>query len=259
MSRTRTNRRGFTLTEILVALAIFALGGTAIMALFITNIRLSRDAMDYTRSAEISRNIRSLMTMSVSRPEYISENNRIYQFAYPETSLTFESRRYQEEFESAARRGTAVPESALGGSPAENTVLYKLPEQPFNASQLGSSDSDSEMVTRLPSNALAPNGGPRSWTDGQDPRVFRFKPDMLRRARALDGLDADDRMGYQFDLQIRRSVARSSVPDATGEGANMPLEDLYVVHVRVYKNFEFRADVQNDPIFEWDFFVTATR
>ena len=71
----RNTRKGFTLTEILVALAIFALGGTAIMALFITNVRLSRQAMDYTRAAEITRNIRSLMTQSLSRPININDDD----------------------------------------------------------------------------------------------------------------------------------------------------------------------------------------
>lgn len=257
MSTARIRRRGFTLTEILVALAIFALGGTAIMALFITNIRLSRDAMDYTRSAEISRNLRSLITSSLGRPELVAGDEPFYQFYYPETSLSFDPLRYQEEFEAAGRRGTTVPDSVLGGPPSENSVLFKLPTARFNAAQLGVNDS--LMVTRLPSDALSPTGGPRAWPGGEDPRVFRFKPDLLRRAQAMDGLDQDDRMGYQFDMQIRRSVARSSVPDPAGQGPNMPLDDLFVVHVRIYKNFEFRGDVQNDPIFEWDFYVTATR
>jgi prepilin-type N-terminal cleavage/methylation domain-containing protein len=37
MCSSKNSRRGFTLVEILVAMAIFALGGTAILALFITN------------------------------------------------------------------------------------------------------------------------------------------------------------------------------------------------------------------------------
>ena len=90
MSKQRT-RRGFTLTEILVAMAIFALGGSAIVALFITNARLSRQAMDYTRASEIGRNVRSLVSHALSRPVPTDTlgNVPIYKFDYPGTSLTF--------------------------------------------------------------------------------------------------------------------------------------------------------------------------
>jgi prepilin-type N-terminal cleavage/methylation domain-containing protein len=252
MQTRRNRRKGFTLTEILVALAIFALGGTAIMALFITNIRLSRDAMDHTRAAEITRNVRSLMTMSLSRP-IPAGDTQLYQFSYPGTSLTFNPRRHLDE-EGRRRTGTASLE-AVGGDPVANTIFFRLPTQTFNAQTFASAGD--QMITRLPSNALQPTGSPRAWGADGDPRVFRFVPDSLRRAGALDGLDQDDRISYQFDMDIRRSVMRSSVQGR--DGMNQPLEDLFVVHIRVYKGFEFEGDVQNDPFFEWDFYVTATR
>ncbi|MBX3460320.1 MAG: type II secretion system protein [Planctomycetes bacterium] len=247
-------KRGFTLTEILVALAIFALGGTAIMALFITNIRLSRQAMDYTRAAEITRNARSLMTQAVSRPIVVGDNDRIYQFSYPGTSLTLDPKQYREQFEQSATT-SGVPDE-VGGSAVANSIFFRLPTEPFNANALTSAGE--RMVVKLPSNGLQGNGSPRSWESG-DPLVFRFKPDMLRRSGALDGLDADDRMAYQFDLQVRRSVLRAGLPKQDGTGGMQPLEDLFVVHIRVYKGFEFNPDVQNDPYFEWDFYVSATR
>lgn len=257
MSRRNGKRKGFTLTEILVALAIFALGGTAIMALFITNIRLSRQAMDYTRAAEITRNIRSLMTKSMTRPINRGEDN-IYEFYYPQTSLTFESDRYIDEYEATGdyAAGTPPTDQELGGSYEDARVFFRLPKQTFNATAGGNQDNAS--LIRLPSDGLNSAGGNMNFDNG-DPRVFRLLPDPLRRVGATEGLDADDRMFYQFDVSIRRSVQRASVEDPNGGGFKMPLEDLYVVHVKIYKGFEFEGDVVNDPYFEWDFYVNAAR
>lgn len=247
-------KRGFTLTEILVALAIFALGGTAIMALFITNIRLSRQAMDYTRAAEITRNARSLMTQAVSRPIVVGEDDRIYQFSYPGTTLTLDPTQYREQYEQTTTT-SGIPED-LGGNAVSNSIFFRLPVEPFNANNLGSASE--RMLVKLPSHGLSGNGASRNWEAG-DPLVFRFKPDSLRQAGVLDGMDPDDRMAYQFDLQIRRSVLRAGLPRQDGTGGMQPLDDLFVVHIRIYKGFEFNADVQNDPYFEWDFYVSATR
>ncbi len=255
MQRT-IKRRGFTLTEILVALAIFALGGTAIMALFITNIRLSRQAMDYTRAAEITRNARSLMTQAVSRPIVLGDEDRIYQFSYPGTSLTLEPKKYREQHEQSTTSTGGATEESMGGTAVDNSVFFRLPKVMFNAAAAGS-DNDL-MITDIPSDGLQGNGAGRNWENG-DPMVFRFKPDMMRRSGVIDGMDPDDRMAYQFDLQIRRSVLRSGVKDAKGVGGMQPLDDLFVVHIRIYKGFEFDPGVQNDPFFEWDFYVSATR
>jgi prepilin-type N-terminal cleavage/methylation domain-containing protein len=253
----RRSRKGFTLTEILVALAIFALGGTAIMALFITNIRLSRQAMDYTRAAEITRNVRSLMTQAVSRPILIREGDSIYQFYYPDTSLTFRPDQFVDSEGGTTGTGDVLDRNAFGGA-AENSVFFRLPTEPFNAA--ANSGANDRMVTELPTDGLNETGSPKPFAQG-NPRVFRFKPDMLRRAGAIDGaLDEDDRIAYQFDLQVRRSVLRSGVDDTTsGAGGKQALEDLYVVHIKIYRGFEFEGDVRNDPFFEWDFYVTATR
>jgi len=89
-------------------------------------------------------------------------------------------------------------------------------------------------------------------------------PDKLRQSGALEGMDPDDRMHYSFDIAIRRSVMRSQIEDPRNPGIKQPLEDLYDVHVRVYKAFSFReennnVDVRNDPLYEWDFYVSAAR
>ncbi|MCB9932203.1 MAG: prepilin-type N-terminal cleavage/methylation domain-containing protein [Planctomycetes bacterium] len=259
MRKRTNNRKGFTLTEILVALAIFALGGTAIMALFITNLRLSRQAMDYTRAAEITRNIRSLMTQSLARPISVSETDTIYAFYYPESSLTFTTDKYREFYEGGKDRTSSRDRDArndiVGGAPAANTVFFRLPKVMFDAGVSG--DGRRQMVTEMPTDGLNSSGGQASFEG--EPRVFRLMPDPLRRAGAIEDLDPDDRMGYQFDFSVRRSVQRSSVDAADGSGRKQPLDDLYVVHVKIYKGFEFEGNVINDPFFEWDFYVNAAK
>jgi prepilin-type N-terminal cleavage/methylation domain-containing protein len=265
MSHTHTKRRrGFTLTELLVALAIFALGGTAIMSLFLTNIRLSRQAMDYTRAAEITRNVRSLLTSSMSRPIILreaipgqpdSETISMYQFYYPGTSLTANPQEFQDLFEGASDTGVFNP-ADYGGTPVENAVLFTLPTEPFRAS--AAEDLDDTYWTRLPTHALDRNGARREFTQG-NPLVFRFLPDSLRQAGLIQNVDQDDRMFYQFDVNFRRSVARSSEDDPAVPGRKLPLRDLYVAQVRVYKGFVFDPNVINDPYFEWDFYINVTR
>lgn len=251
-----STRKGFTLTEILVALAIFALGGTAIMALFITNVRLSRQAMDYTRAAEITRNIRSLMTQSVSRPVNLNQNDNIYAFYYPGSSLTYNPDDYRDRFETGETMTEPPNEVNVGGPPTDNTVFFRLPKQQFNSAAINYQDTSGQL-TIIPRDSVTSSGTQRSW-EGTEPQVFRLMPDSLRRAGALDGMDPDDRMFYQFDISIRRSVQRASVDSTTTTGQKQALDDLYVVHVRIYKGFEF-GDVINDPYFEWDFYVNAAQ
>ncbi|MCZ7604814.1 MAG: prepilin-type N-terminal cleavage/methylation domain-containing protein [Planctomycetota bacterium] len=259
MRRKPNNRRGFTLTEILVALAIFALGGTAIMALFITNVRLSRQAMDYTRAAEITRNVRSLVTQSLARPINVAENDNVYAFYYPDSSLSYTPDEYRDYYEGGKSKTGSLERDAakdiVGGAPATNAVFFRLPKVMFDAAVTG--DGRKNMVTQVPTDGVGPGGGKPGFEG--DPRVFRLLPDPLRRAGAIEGLDPDDRMFYQFDFSVRRSVQRASVPTPDGSGKKQPLDDLYVVHVRVYKGFQFEGDVMNDPFFEWDFYVNAAK
>lgn len=258
MRRMGSNRRGFTLTEILVSLAIFALGGTAIMALFITNVRLARQAMDYTRAAELTRNIRSLMTQSLSRPIPVNDTEIIYAFVYPESSLTFDPNEYLDYYEGGRLAKTASKEhdagkDNIGGSPALNTVFFRLPKNPYDANIEG--DAQRNVVTVIPRDALSTSGDKRNFDI--EPKVFRLLPDQLRRVGAVDGLDPDDRMFYQFDISVRRTVQRSGA--ARPDGTKLGLDDLYVVHVKIYKGFEFKGDVLNDPYFEWDFNINAAK
>ena len=255
----RNTRKGFTLTEILVALAIFALGGTAIMALFITNVRLSRQAMDYTRAAEITRNVRSLMTQSLSRPHSIGDENNVYAFYYPGTQVNFNPDRYRDQYEGGGGYDKNIVPQGFGENGVEQTLFFRLPKQRFDAGSMNYFDPN-QQLTVIPRDALTASGSKATFqNEDGDPKVFGFLPDKLRQAGALDGLDPDDRMFYQFDVSIRRSVQRASVDDAAGSGAKQPLEDLYVVHVRIYKGFDFTDNIKNDPYFEWDFYVNAAQ
>lgn len=259
MRNRKTNRKGFTLVEILVALAIFALGGTAIMVLFITNVRLSRQAMDYTRASEISRNVRSLMTQSMARPINLSETDNVYAFYYPETAINFNADRYREQFEGGGATTTGRPGPGdLGGSAVEQTVFYRLPKQRFDAGAMNYFDPNLQL-TVIPRDALNSDGSKATTTTGETPKAFGFLPDKLRRAGAIDGLDPDDRMFYQFDVSIRRSVQHSSVESSTGNGEKQALSDLYVVHVRIYKGYDYGENILNDPYFEWDFYINAAQ
>jgi len=256
-----SNRRGFTLTEILVAMAIFAFGGAAIVSLFFTNVRLSRQAMDYTRAAEISRNVRSLLRSAVSRPIPIGGGNAIYRFEYPGTSLRLrpEIVREIETSETTSRD----PYAAVSGSINDNAIYFSLPTRRFDASVRLNTDRRNDMITRLPNDSLTAAGLEKVWPEGARPHVFRFRPDGLRAAGVIVGVDRDDRVAYTFDFEIRRSTMRSGAVEEGGQ-LKLPLEDLYVVHVRVYKGYEFPEEhggeeVENPPLFEWDFYVTATR
>ncbi|MHC4839924.1 MAG: type IV pilus modification PilV family protein [Planctomycetota bacterium] len=264
----RRTKKAFTLTEILIALGIFAIGGTAIMALFITNIRLSEQAMDYTRAAEIQRNVRSLLTQAVKRPNSVSANSTVYEFYYPGTSLSFVPREYLEgenEGETVVRNKI----EEIGGSPNQNTIYFKLPDKMFDANvvnydRLPTSDQKL-MMTSLPNEACNINGSQVSWPNvAAGPQVFRFKPSVVRNAGVTDGFDKDDRMFYSFDFSIRRSNARASVSSGNKASAKAPLTSLYVVHLRVYKGFSLPEDnsgdvVQNTPIYETDFYISAAR
>ena len=264
----RRTKKAFTLTEILIALGIFAIGGTAIMALFITNIRLSQQAMDYTRAAEIQRNVRSLLTQAVKRPNSVSTKSTVYEFYYPGTSTSFVPREYlADEREENYSANTKIEE--VGGTPIQNTIYFKLPDKMFDANVVNydrlPTGDQKLMMTSLPNEACNINGSQVNWPNvSAGPQVFRFKPSVVRNARVTDGFDNDDRMFYSFDFSIRRSNARASVTEGNRATAKAPLTSLYVVHLRVYKGFSLPEDnegdvVQNTPIYETDFYITAAR
>ncbi|MDC1142769.1 type II secretion system protein [Planctomycetota bacterium] len=265
----RRTKKAFTLTEILIALGIFAIGGTAIMSLFITNIRLSQQAMDYTRAAEIQRNVRSLLTQAVTRPISVNESSTVYEFHYPETSLSFVPSEYLRD-ETGNSGSYAKPNmDVIAGTSVENTIYFKLPNEQFDANLIDYDQLPTaglkRKLTSLPNEACNVNGGQVSFPELPDgPQVFRFMPSVVRQSGLMDGFDKDDRMFYSFDFSIRRSNARASVEQVKNPGVKAPLEALYVVHLRVYKGFSLPEDnegdvVQNTPIYETDFYISAAR
>lgn len=258
----RRTKRGFTLTEILIAMAIFALGGVSIVGLFIANMRMARNAMDATRASEIMRNVRALITSSLSRPIAYGNDRTMYRFDYPNTSLKFKpSVLVDREGASTVPPLSNEAKRAMFGTLEENVVFFELPTRNFDATLWGNAQTRDEMATMLPDEALS-RSGDRKFT-AAPPEVFRLVPDTLRSSGITYGYDSDDRVFYTFDFAIHRSVSRSS-QSIDGGGQKTALDDLYVVHLRVYKGFEFASDYggekqTNKPFFEWDFLIAAAK
>ncbi|MEE9311260.1 MAG: type II secretion system protein [Planctomycetota bacterium] len=265
----RSGRKAFTLTEILIALGIFSIGGTAIMSLFITNHRLSIQAMDYTRAAEIQRNVRSLLTQAVSRPISTTKGVTVYEFYYPETSLKFVPSKFLEDEGGGEGAVMSSKMEADAGTANANTIFFRLPENLFDANLVDyrklPSNQLKRVLTALPNQATNVNGSQFSWSKvAAGPQVFRFKPSIMRESGLIDGFDKDDRMFYSFDFSIRSSNARSSVSEGKGSPRKAALESLFVVHLRVYKGFSLPEEndndvVENTPFYETDFYISAAR
>lgn len=267
----RSGRKAFTLTEILIALGIFSIGGTAIMSLFITNHRLSIQAMDYTRAAEIQRNVRSLLTQAVSRPISTTNGVTVYEFYYPETSLKFVPSEFLEEEGEGEGINLSPRMEVFAGAANENTIFFRLPLKQFDANLIDykrlPSNELKRVLTALPNEAINVNGSQFNWTQPKatvGPQVFRFKPSVMRESGLIDGFDKDDRMFYSFDFSIRRSNARSGVSEGKGSPRKAALNSLFVVHLRVYKGFSLPEEndgqvVENTPFYETDFYISAAR
>lgn len=126
----RRMKKGFTLTEILIAMAIFALGGVSIVGLFIANMRMARNAMDAMRAAEIMRNVRALMTASLSRPISFGDDKTMYRFDYPGTSLKFRPSQLAERESGSTTAGMSVDaRRAMFGNLDDNVVFFTLPQR----------------------------------------------------------------------------------------------------------------------------------
>ncbi|KAA0212746.1 type II secretion system protein [bacterium] len=261
----RKTRKGFTLTEILVAMAIFALGGVSIVGLFIANMKMSRNAMDASRAAEIMRNVRALVTSSLSRPIALRDDYTVYRFDYPGASLKFKPKDLTDrESTGGSTTAATTPEMRrqLFGNVEDNVLFFALPAKEFDVTLITSEDARRQMMTSLPNDGLSRTGD-RRFT-GVPPEVYRLVPDTLRSSGVIQGHDFDDRPFYSFDFSIRRGVSRSSAPLEGGGTRKAPLDDLYVVHIRIFKGFEFASDYdgqaqQNKPFFEWDFMVAAAK
>lgn len=258
------NNRGLTLTELLISMAIFALGGASIVALFMANAKLSAQAVNMTRAAEITRNVRSCLTSSLTRPISNPSGAPLYRFDYPDSSLKFRPAMLLKREESANFNPLTADDLAeMGGKPTENTTYFRLPTEPFDAT-LELRERNERMVD-LPDEGLNDNGN-KLFDAETGPEVFRLLPDTMRGSAIYRGYDPDDRMFYSFDFSIRRAVSRGSEMMPNQLGQRVFLEDLFVVHLRVYRGFDYREEnagvaVKNDEniIYETSFMVVATR
>jgi hypothetical protein len=225
-------------------------------------MRMARNAMDATRASEIMRNVRALVTSSLSRPIGYGDDRIMYRFDYPNSSLKFKpSVLVDREGSESNPPMNDGAKRAMYGTLEENVVFFELPTRNFDATLWGNAQSRDDMATMLPDEALGRNGD-RKFT-GAPPEVFRLVPDALRSSGVTYGYDSDDRVFYTFDFAIHRSVSRSST-SVDGGGQKAALDDLYVVHLRVYKGFEFASDYggekqTNRPFFEWDFLIAAAK
>ncbi len=255
--------RGLTLTELLSAMAIFALGGASIVALFLANAKLSAQAVNMTRAAEITRNVRSFITSSLTRPIATPTNVPLYRFDYAGASLKFRPSLLLQRENAGGNQGLSKEDvQNMAGKASENALFFTLPTETFNATA-GDEDMDKSMVD-LPNEGLN-RSGTRLFSAGQQPEVYRLMPDALRESSVIRGFDADDRMFYSFDFSIRRSVSRASEEITGGTGVRVPLEDLFVVHLRIYRGFDFaeenggERDNTRNLIYETSFMVAAAR
>ncbi|MCC6574089.1 MAG: prepilin-type N-terminal cleavage/methylation domain-containing protein [Planctomycetes bacterium] len=258
------DKRGLTLTELLIAMAIFALGGASIVALFLANAKLSAQAVNMTRAAEITRNVRSYLTSSLTRPISNPNGAPLYRFDYPGASLKFRPALLLQR-EATGNQTALTPDelAEMAGKPTENTAYFRLPTDTFDATlELG--DRNERMV-ELPDEGMDDTGN-NLFDGGIGPEVYRLLPDTMRDSAIYRGYDPDDRMFYSFDFSIRRSVSRGSEMMPNMLGQRVFLEDLFVVHLRVYRGFDYREEnagtaVENERniIYETSFMVAATR
>ena len=239
---TRKANRGFTLVEVLLAMAIFAIGGVSILALFLANSTRAARAADRNRAVEIASSVRAALETAMIAPPVVqagsgSQKDRLYQLALPQFTLD-------------------APAVQATSSPTTETPVYyfRLPTEPFvgGAKPPGQYTVLPRELLDITGKALkVANGEPKAW-------YFRTTPLSRRTEKELGPTsDRDEREAYSFNFFIRRSVARSDI-ESSGRGATRSLlEGLYVVQLRVYKGYDEQG--QNTPIEEFTFYLTATQ
>ncbi len=248
MRRRMHSTRGFTLLEILLSIAIFALGGVAILALFLSNTNRARQAADANRAVEIASTVRETIEAALASPPVVvgtGDNARyLYPVAFPFASLTNLSTRSGPN--QAIDGRSPVDLSRFENDPVP-TYFLELPKDPYRGEAQGSAVRG-RTVMFLPADLRDRQGNPARVRDyggstGQivsDLRVFYWKPDAMSiagEAALGSGLDRDDADIYAFNFRIDRSVSRADFPDPRG-GGNMLLPGLYQLRLRVYRGYE---------------------
>jgi len=263
-------RSGFTLLEILLAIAIFALGGVAILALFIAQANRAKLAADANRSIEIAASVRAALEAAVQAPPLVigkGETARyLYPLSIPFASLTNLSPRYGENMEVGGDTRTDVEGMDKDPVPA---YFLELPKKPYR----GNSANDvvrGETVMVYPmdlkdikgSPVKSPRLGAGGDKTGNDLRVFYWTPDILSAAgKNLIGerIDNDDSDIYSFNFRIDRSVARTDIPDVADPSVKSLVPGLYVVRLRVYRGYDPAPNTPEKFLtHEFQFTIAAT-
>ncbi|MCA8938318.1 MAG: prepilin-type N-terminal cleavage/methylation domain-containing protein, partial [Planctomycetes bacterium] len=248
------NEKGFTLVEILVSIAIFAIGGVAILALFIAMSERQRQSAEITRGTEIAANVRNQLVACMKLP-IKRDGERIYrQISFPFASLDPDIGRREKE---AANRRFESTDSV-----GTNTFFFELPREQYQGLEGFASNPDT--VTNLP-NELK-DGGLREFKVGspeRDPLVFFCLPSAFNSVRdkldTPESVDFDDTGNYSFRVSIRRSTMRSEYSrnqaGSRYDGQKELLQGVYVCQVRVYKGYKLGGG--NIPVVEETFTIVA--
>jgi len=241
---TRKRRAGFTLLEILLGMSIFAIGGVAVLSLFIANANRAERAANDSRAVNIAASVRSTLEAALRSPpmQLDGGERRLYPIAFPFATLdpAFSRLRSQAGVDYELNR------PKLDSS---KTYFFELPKDPFRGR-----DSTTQAFTVLPKDLLNQDGRAIEVLGGQAMnRVLFMKPSAIGLAgneRLGDDLDIDDADAYAFSFFITRSVERSPY---TIRGTKPLLEGLYVVQLRVFKGYDLTPGANNAPIQEFTF------
>jgi prepilin-type N-terminal cleavage/methylation domain-containing protein len=262
---TKDARSGFTLLEILISIAIFAIGGVSILSLFLASANTARKAADANRAVDIATSVRSCIEAAVLAPPILvnreGRRTRLFPVAFPFASLKNLSPRF------GPNRANRDGDSRVKIKELENDAIpsgyMELPYEPFGGE---SNMVEGKHFTFFPKDMVDIKGDPvRVDADetieaakDSDVRVFYCRPhafSLVSKDQLGPRLDSDENDVYAFNFFIRKSVARSALADPKG-GGNKLLEGLYVAHVRVFKSYDPNI-TNNRPVQEFQFTIAA--
>ncbi|NUQ35799.1 MAG: hypothetical protein HUU29_12765 [Planctomycetaceae bacterium] len=233
--------------------AIFAIGGVALLALFLLHINDAAKAATANRALEIASSVRASLEASLRSPMTVQSGGverTVYPFAFPFASLENLSPRADVplDFELADnfRKLSDIP-----------TVFFELPKKEWKGDF-----GDRSALSILPLDLMTREGiyldPNRLDRDRQKNKVWYYKPTALTvigdEKLDTETADLDDRDSYAFNILLRRSVMRAHRPPP-GEGAKPVLPGLYVFHIRIFKGYD--PSVTNEPVYEFDMTLVA--
>lgn len=250
-TRRRKLIRGFTLLEILLGMSIFAIGGVAVLSLFISNANRAQRAANDSRAVNIAASVRGSLEAALRSPplQLDSGERRLYPLSFPFATLDAGLSNLRSEAELDYQGNLQQLERS-------QTYFFELPEEPFKGSE-----SSALAFTVLPKDLLDQDGRAMPVIGGGNVnRVWYMKPSTMGLAGKQGGdgvgeeVDIDDSDAYSFSFFITRSVERS--PYEIG-GQNPLLDGLYVVQLRVFQGYDATPGVTNEPIQEFTFTLNS--